>query len=187
MSGFTLLETLVTLVVLGFLVAGLAEGTRAGLRTWSMELRVDRDLEAGAAAARVLRTLIDGIDTGEDTDPLPVRGTADALFVTTDLPTRPPGGLTREATVAILLRGHALTVRWTPWIADPLRPSPAHEDVLMSDVTSVAFSYWRDGGWSDHWSGDGIPALVRVRIGRSHDDGSDVPDVVAAPFRGRPP
>ena len=36
-AGFTLVETLVSLVVLGFIVAGLAQGLRFGLRAWDFQ------------------------------------------------------------------------------------------------------------------------------------------------------
>ena len=60
-SGFTLLEMLVALVVLGFLMVGLTQGVRAGLTMWGAQARrvgETADLDAGA---RVLRRLLSGI------------------------------------------------------------------------------------------------------------------------------
>src|SRR6266446_5733188 len=60
-SGFTLLELLVVLVVLGFLMVGLTQGVRAGLTMWGAQTRrvgETADLDAGA---RVLRRLLSGI------------------------------------------------------------------------------------------------------------------------------
>ena len=60
-SGFTLLEMLVVLVVLGFLMVGLTQGVRAGLTMWGAQTRrvgETADLDAGA---RVLRRLLGGI------------------------------------------------------------------------------------------------------------------------------
>src|SRR5439155_22425960 len=60
-SGFTLLEMLVVLVVLGFLMVGLTQGVRAGLTMWGAQTRrigETMDLDAGA---RVLRRLLNGI------------------------------------------------------------------------------------------------------------------------------
>ena len=50
-SGFTLMETLVALVVLGFIVAGLAQGLRFGLVAWDRQaVVIDRD---GAPDGRI--------------------------------------------------------------------------------------------------------------------------------------
>jgi general secretion pathway protein J len=60
-SGFTLLEMLVALVVLGFLMVGLTQGLRAGLTMWGAQTRrvgETADLDAGA---RVLRRILGGI------------------------------------------------------------------------------------------------------------------------------
>ena len=39
-NGFTLLEILVALTVLGFLLAGLAQGVHFGLLAWGTEVRL---------------------------------------------------------------------------------------------------------------------------------------------------
>ena len=60
-SGFTLLEILVALVVLGLLMIGLTEGTRLGLRTIETQARLT-DRTAGLDAVdQTLRTLIGGL------------------------------------------------------------------------------------------------------------------------------
>ena len=178
-AGFSLLETIVMLVVVGLLVTGLAEGTRAGLSAWSTETRWSRVGLDGGSTARVLRGLITAMDPGDFQDPLKVTGSRTALAFATDLPTRPPGQRTREATVAITLDHTRLLMRWTLRIPAPIRPPATHEAVLASGITSVAFSYWHDGAWSDRWTGDGLPRLVRVRlVGKQ-----EIPDIVAAPFR----
>ena len=60
-SGFTLLEMLVGLIVLGFLVVGLNQGVRTGLGVWNMQARRVGDVADLASAARVLRMLLNGI------------------------------------------------------------------------------------------------------------------------------
>src|SRR6516164_9366201 len=92
--GFTLLEMLVSLVVLGFLVVGLTQGVRAGLRLWDAQtLRIGEtgELDAGA---RVLRALLSGIwvrpqggigrDAAGKTE---IEGHQDSLVFRGDLPT----------------------------------------------------------------------------------------------------
>ena len=64
-AGFTLLEILVALVVLGFLLLGLAEGVRFGLRAWDTETRlVDRGADMDAME-RVMRHAIVAADPGD--------------------------------------------------------------------------------------------------------------------------
>lgn len=64
-NGFTLLEVLVALVVLGFLLAGLSQGVRFGIQAWGMQTRrvaqqADMDL-----ALRTLQRLIEEADPGD--------------------------------------------------------------------------------------------------------------------------
>jgi general secretion pathway protein J len=57
-SGFSLLELLVALLVLGLLVVGLAQGVRAGLTMWSAQTRRLGETAELDAGARVLRMLL---------------------------------------------------------------------------------------------------------------------------------
>ena len=186
-AGFTLLETLVVLVVLATLVLGLAEGTRAGFSTWSAEARWSRDRDDRDAIARVLRGLIEGMDPGDGiASPLPIEGSADRLSFTADLPVLPTGVKTREADVTLIRDGNTLALRWTPHVAAPLHPPAPRLETLARDVASLNFAYWHDGAWSDQ-AGESMPALVRVRIVRTADAGPPMPDIVAAPSRAPPP
>ena len=57
-TGFTLLEMLVVLVVLGLLVVGLAQGVRSGLTMWDAQTRRVSETGELDAVARILRTLL---------------------------------------------------------------------------------------------------------------------------------
>src|SRR5262249_53375508 len=92
-TGFTLLEMLVSLVVLGFLVVGLTQGVRAGLRLWDAQtLRIGEtgELDAGA---RVLRALLSGMWVPQGgagrgvTGKSDIEGHPDRLAFRGDLPT----------------------------------------------------------------------------------------------------
>src|SRR5690348_3584366 len=58
-SGFTLLEVLVTLVVLGLLMVTLTQGTRVGLRAWAMDGNVAQRVNGLETTDRALRQLIE--------------------------------------------------------------------------------------------------------------------------------
>src|ERR1051326_567357 len=59
--GFTLLEMLVALTVLGFLMVGLNEGVRTGLGMWSREARQIGSIAELDSTARILRSLLGGV------------------------------------------------------------------------------------------------------------------------------
>ena len=54
-TGFTLLELLVVVAVLGLLIIGLTQGVRAGLTLWDAQSRRTGETAELDAAARVLR------------------------------------------------------------------------------------------------------------------------------------
>ena len=183
-AGFSLLETVVMLVVVGFLVAGLAAGTSGAVRVWSTETRWSRDGFESDGAARVLRGLIVGMNGGDAfAGLLPVQGGADALSFVTVLPAVPAGERMAAASVAIGVEHGALVLHWTPYLPERFGPAATRTALLAPDVASVEFSYWNKGAWQDRWSADGVPPLVRVRIVRGPGGGPEVPDIVAAPYR----
>jgi general secretion pathway protein J len=184
-AGFSLLETLAMLVVVGFLIAGLAAGTNVGLRSWSTETRWSRDGFEADGVVRILRGLIVGMNGGDVfAGPLPVAGRAHALSFVTELPALPAGERTAEASVAIGVEQGDLVLHWTPHLPGRFGPAATRTELLAPAVASVEFSYWRQGRWQDRWTGDGVPSLVRVRILRKPGSpGVDLPDIVAGPFR----
>ncbi len=66
-SGFTLLEVLVVLLVLGLLILGINQGTRFGLQAWEIETRLVDDDADMDGVERVLRNIISEADPGDPT------------------------------------------------------------------------------------------------------------------------
>jgi len=189
-AGFTLLEVLAALVVLGFLMAGLSGGVRLGLRAWDQQERAVAGHGDLDAADRALRRLIAGIDPGSPTRTSFVTGSAGRLAMVTALPDAAPA---RMAEVALGLDGERLVMRWTP--QEPgVRlgpPPPVEQAELLRGVSQVRFAYWpRPGGqagaagWRDAWDRQDPPALIRVRL--AFADGRRWPDIVAPIMRERP-
>src|SRR5207248_1342022 len=92
--GFTLLEMLVALVVLGFLIIGLTQGVRAGLGMWQAQrhrLTEIADLDATARMLRVLLTQMPAVPVGEaassSNGATVMKGSADRFAFVGDLPT----------------------------------------------------------------------------------------------------
>ncbi len=192
-NGFTLLEILVALVVLGFLMAGLTQGVRFGLQAWGMQTRgVARQADMDATL-RALRRLIEQADPGEANETGTVQGQPHTLALRTRLP--PAAGIAGEldSDVAIGVDGQRrLVLRAVPHPhAERLGPPPAPlSSVLLGGVDHVDFGYFRaagkGAGWRDVWTDPDPPALIRVHIGFSgRDKQRQWPDLVAAPERPR--
>jgi general secretion pathway protein J len=146
-SGFTLLEMLVVLVVLGFLMVGLTQGVRAGLTMWGAQARrvgETADLDAGA---RVLRRLLSrisllsaggiflGASSTEKFEALP-----DSLMFVGDLPTG--FGTTRRADITLDLHEGRLVLRWTPRRHElSTAPPPEPCELILRGVERLDLAY----------------------------------------------
>lgn len=193
-AGFTLLEMLVVVIVLGMLMVGLTQGVRAGLALWGAQQRRVGDTAELDAAARVLRGLLTGITvppaTGFSAAPgasEAFKGEADRLSFVGDLPTGL--GVTRRADISLVLRNTELVLSWTPHRHDiPLGPPPTPRDTeLIGGVVHLDLAYWgslspdQAPTWLTRWDGTTPPALVRIRLGFAKGDRRRWPDLVAAP------
>ncbi len=191
-AGFTLLEILVALVVLGFLMAGLAQGVQFGLRAWGVQTRkiaIGGDMDS---IDRALRRLIEQADPGDPTEQQPpFTGHPHTVSLVTRLPLEATGGPTRDALVALGVDGaHHLVLRSEPRPhAERLGPPPAaRETVLLDNVDHVDFDYWTGGargGWSSDWENPVLPDLVRVTIDFMKGDHRHWPALLASPERDR--
>jgi len=190
-SGFTLLEMLIALVVLGFLMVALTQGVRAGLTMWGAQTRrvaETADLDAGA---RVLRRLLSGISRlsaggiFRGTEKFEAR--PDSLMFVGDLPTG--FGTTRRADITLELRQGRLVLRWTPHrheLSNAPAPQPI-ETELIRGVDRIDLAYWgspspeQPAGWQAQWDGPAIPELIRLRLALAKGDRRRFPDLIAAP------
>ena len=188
-AGFTLVETLVALVILGFIVAGLAQGLRFGLHAWDYQnVAIARD-SALDTTDRTLRSLLAGLAPGYDAHDPALVGSSSGLQFMADLPVNAPTGPTRLAKMLLAVQpGRGLVLRWQPefhahWL---VLPQP-HMTVLLSDAESITFAYYRPAGsqpagWVTSWTGNTPPALIRIHLSlmpHSHH----WPDVIVAPMR----
>ena len=189
MRGFTLMEVLAALVVLGLLLAGLAQGVQFGLRAWDLQARDvawRNDIEA---TDRAIRLLIRRIRSGAEARDRPaVVGGPQSCELITMLPPHaadPAGPVVARLEVDA---AHRLVLRWLPaphvtWFGPPPQ---RREAVLLDRVERVEFAYWREqagggGGWQRNWDEPEPPSLVRLRIVFPRGDTRRWPDIVAAP------
>jgi general secretion pathway protein J len=187
MKGFTLIEVLVALAVLGFLMLGLSQGLRFGLAAWDSQARL---LARGGEldiADRALRRIVTQLVPTDDPQHPGLRGTATTLEAVTELPLA-AALPTRQASIGLGVdRAGRLLLRWTPYLhARRLGPPPpAEESELLRGVARLDIAYWSGGAWLAGWARMELPELVRIRLVFAREDPRRWPDIVAAPMRDR--
>jgi general secretion pathway protein J len=189
-AGFTLLEVLVALAVLGFLMLGLAQGVRFGLGAWDSQARLlgrSGDLDI---ADRALRRIVTQLVPTDDVRQPGLRGSAETFEAVTELPATAVLPM-RQAVVALGVdRGGRLVLRWTPYLhARRLGPPPApQESELLRNLARIEIAYWSaatGGRWLPSWTRVELPDLVRIRLVFARGDTRRWPDMIAAPMRER--
>ena len=188
-AGFSLVETLVALVILSFIVAGLAQGLRFGLHAWDYQnVTIAKD-SALDTTDRTLRSLLASLAPGYDAHDPAFVGSSSSLQFTADLPINAPTGPTRLAKMLLAVQpGSGLVLRWQPefhafWLVRPI-PNVA---VLLPDAASIAFAYYRPAGsqppaWVTSWTGNTPPALIRIHLSLMPHS-RNWPDIIVAPMR----
>ncbi len=185
-NGFTLLEVLVALALLGLLLLGLAQGTSFGLRAFDQQRRmIDRRADLDAVY-RTLRNLIEHARPGSDWEPLLFFGTAHSAVFTSVVPLPTVGAANSRADVELAVDGaHRLLLIWTPHLhATRIGPAPAAVTTsVLQGVARLDLNYWpaKGGGWTSVWHDPMPPRLVRIRIVFAEGD-RGWPDLVAAPM-----
>jgi general secretion pathway protein J len=189
-GGFTLLETLVALVVLGFLIVGLTHGVRTGLALWNAQSRRLGEAADLDAAERTLRNLLSGVPTAPTGDAGPgtvtFDGSPDRLTFVGDLPTGL--GTTQLANIKLELSGGRLVLSWTPHrheISGAPPPKPMVTE-LVGGIKRLELSYWgsteadQPAAWQGQWQGPQLPGLIRVRVVFPAGDRRHWPDLIVA-------
>ena len=188
--GFTLLELIVVLTVLGFILAGLAQGLHFGLLSWATEVRLSGRNDELNPLDSTVRHLIEGADPGTDVDPAPFVGSRNQLHCLTALPDAGTAGGVRRIEATLLVdASHRLVLRWQPYVhAHRLRAAPAvSESELLRGVSDIELAFWAPGGgWVNSWRSPNLPTLVRLRVRFPAGDVRHWPDIIAATRLDRP-
>ncbi len=182
--GFTLLEMLIAMTLLGLLMLGLFGGLRLGARVWEAGDAQSADRARIEAVQRFIRTYLSQARpltaadrTGDDV--VSFIGRRDRLDFTAVLPVHlSAGGFEHVAlTLANLDDGDGLVLEHGPLQrrddgrAELFRLDEAETAVLLKNLAAVEFSYYgsresgEDAEWTDRWDDDQrLPLLVRIRI-----------------------
>ena len=186
-NGFTLVEVLAALVVLGLVLAGLGQGIRFGLLAWSsatMATSAGNELDA---TDRTLRHLIARMHPGNIAQPAPYIAAPGSLAFVSALPDLVGAAATRVEAVLLVDVRQRLVLRWRPFVnARRLREQPFTEVELLPGVAGMELAFWRpETGWSDASARPDLPALIRIRLS-FNDPARRWPELVMAPGLDRP-
>lgn len=184
-AGFTLIEVLAVLAVLGVLLAVLNQGMRFGLQAFGGFQRGSEPQADMEAVERTLRHMIERMDPGRYPEPPALRGTASDFLFTTELPDPDSGGV-MTGDVRLEASGGHLLLFWTPHTHGMQfgAPPPVRRTALLDHVSGLEISYAAKGAaaWRAVWAEPALPGLVRLRIVR--DDGIPPwPPIIARPPR----
>jgi general secretion pathway protein J len=170
-AGFTLLEIIVAVVVLGFVLAGLAQATHFGMTTWDVQTRQAARVAEMERADRLLRLTISEASAPLAADDKPFTGQEHRLEFITRLPDQPQTDPVRRAKVAIGVDDqHRLLLRWqqSPNAVALKKQPPPEEIVLAEGVDHLDLRYRQrleDGGkWMTVWNDAALPALLQLHV-----------------------
>jgi general secretion pathway protein J len=196
-TGFTLLELIVAITLMGLVLVVLYSGLRLGLTSWDGgEQRAEATNRLRLAQEFLRRQLAQSITVYQINDQqeqtVVFAGRTDEIeFVAPMLAQLGQGGLYR---VRIGGADGRLWIRWRPYLPTDPKAGEQRETVLLEGVSDVEWAYF--GPEQDHdlespprWRSDWVsaqrrPQLVRLNL---HLHGEPWPDLVAALAEGRQP
>jgi prepilin-type N-terminal cleavage/methylation domain-containing protein len=187
-NGFTLLELLAAVAILGLLLVLLTQGVHFGLLATQSEARIGGENAGLQEIELALRHLIEATDPGsEEQDQPSLLGRRNTMTLITEVPglTELPGDATGPVEATLLVDGqHRLMLRWRrlPRASHVERPQPANETELQCCVSRMELSFWQQtGGWIGRWQSSELPAMVRIHLVFSNHRLRGWPDIIVAP------
>lgn len=200
-AGFTLLELLIAITLLGLLMAGLLGGLRLGARAWETGTqRLDDNARLlavhGFLADRLGHAMpVYVLDAGELREAVAFDGRADQLSMVTTLPDQLGPGL-HTVTLALLDDDDdpaRLVLGWRPFRLDqdgaPVEPDGGGSRVLLDGIEELELAYYgapeagSEPFWQTVWqSPDLLPTLIRLRIRFPEEDRRHFPELIVRPM-----
>jgi prepilin-type N-terminal cleavage/methylation domain-containing protein len=184
--GYSLVELLVVLALMGLIAIAMSGGIRFGARVWERTGVQVETLEQMQGAQALLRNLLSTVaprlfDPGmpnEDT----FEGANNRMTFTAPLPASFGGGGTARFTLTALRQGNTtqLQITWRPRRGAPFES----KQLLLQGAGAVTFSYAAAHpagtvAWTDTWAADaGTPALIRIRADFAQSGAMRWPDLI---------
>lgn len=193
-EGFTLVEMLVALSLLGLLAVALASTTGLGLRAWSGTAEITEQVDRTRAAQQVLRRTLSALYpewTADRPAYVDFFGASDEMKFLAPAPAALGiPGLSRFQLRVERSEGQAsLIVAVTPDRSPQGRDSPAKETVLVSGAREIEFSYFGTGettqtrSWQTRWQRrPEPPRLIRIDVEAGPDGKPIWPSFVVNPL-----
>ncbi|CAN5495318.1 N/A [soil metagenome] len=197
-GGFTLMELLIAITLLGFILVLLFGGMRLGARIWDAgELRSENNTHLSLVQSFVRRELSQIHPYRWKKKPTPeyafVGESGKLNFVAPVVAQLGPGGLhlVRLEVVKDKDSGQLVMIKQVPEAdsADFSALDGAEKIVLAEKAESVSFSYFgadskdAEPQWTDKWdNGKRMPFLIRMRV--KFSNGREWPDLVVSPMIG---
>ena len=199
-QGFTLLELLIALTLLGFILVLLFGGLRLGVRSWDVSQKQVDTLNSVRALESFLRremsTAFPYKWKSGPTRRLAFLGERDRLSFVAQLPARVGGGGLYVISIALDQQGKQKRIVWkylpvTAQMQDFSALADAPEMVLaaseLDQVEDIGLSYFGQENeaaaprWTDRWDNETfLPTLIRVQVKLA--SGAVWPDFVVAPM-----
>lgn len=199
-SGFTLLELLVSLALLGVILVLLFGGLRLGIRSWDAVQRGVDNLNSVRSLEGLLRRELEQIQPYQWKDPgkstIAFSGSQNRLQFVAPLAARIGAGGLFAISLELENFHDQRRIQWryvpigagTKDFSELDRAPPmvlaASELNGVQDITLSFFGAERDGEpaqWWDRWEArTSLPALIRIRI--RFTDGTEWPEFVVAPM-----
>lgn len=190
-AGYSLVELMVVLALLGLISLAIAGSLRFGARVWErteQEVAATETARGGHAFLGTLlshvypRAVADGSDAAFD-------GSAERMTFLTDASSAYGGGGIARVTLSLRKERGAVALMLSH--QDEEGALSAQDEVLFAGAERVAFAYAeiKDGGvaWTDTWTGKtSFPALIRVRVAFPKGAGT-WPDLIVRPRIDRAP
>lgn len=196
-TGFTLLELVVAITLMGLVLVLLYSGLRLGLNGWdSGERRAEATQRLRLVQDFLRRQLLQSLTVYQMEGPGPqqirtvaFRGDAETVeFVAPMLAHLGQGGLYR---LRLEARDSQLLLRWRPYLPTDPQAGEERETVLLEGVTAVEWGYFgaeveqnnpQPPRWRSEWvNPERRPLLVRLNLNL---EGAPWPDLVVALSEG---
>ena len=200
-AGFTLIEVLVSLVLLALLLTLLAGGLRYARSTWDATARLDEVAAADMVETFLRARLAEAMPLYEQRKAGMVRalfsGAGDSMSFVAPAPNGPAGtGLYRytlEAAAGAGAGQRTLVVRLVPHLpllSDSALERPPERYDLLRNVRTVSFRYFgrgalrSDPAWHTAWPRtDALPSLVEIVIARDDREGGPISLTIGLPLQ----
>jgi general secretion pathway protein J len=197
-AGFTLVELLIALTLVGLLTTLVYGGLRLAAQAWSRVERQTADAADLGAVAEVLRHALSAAypayASAEPSDrAIAFDGEVDSVALVAPLPQAIAAGVPAQLRFFVVgdERPRTLVMGWRFDLpaSDGDGPLPENRLVLLDHVRAIRFAYFGADAaddapdWHPSWRArDRLPRLIRIHVERDRASLPDGPDITAEPM-----